>query len=232
MDKFLELPLPQKLLLLIVVLLVIGGGFYYAGIMPTYDQTNGQIARYRRLMSQYYKLKEFDSQAFKDKIAMEKKALLDKKRGYERLLPTKEELPEFIESLKQDADTAGLKLIKFTKMRKNIPGPSYMKIPIKIDVQGSYDQFISFLDTLASPTKRMVNIDSMDIKAFMPSLASVEKVVGDIGLLRVLRERENVRDLTASEEQAKQLILYEEAAKRTQLRISMNAFVFMYTGKR
>ena len=158
MDKFLELPLPQKLLILIILLLAVGGGIYYVGIMPAYDETNSQIVRYRRFMTQYYKLKEFDSKAFKDRIAKEKKEMQEKKESYERLLPTQAELPELIESLKQDADTAGLKLIKFTKSPNNIPGPSYVKIPIKINLVGTYSQFISFLDTLDSPTKRLVNI--------------------------------------------------------------------------
>jgi len=232
MDKFLELPLPQKLLAFVVLLALIGGGIYYAGIEPAYSQTGYQISRYRRFMTQYYKLKQFDSAAFKDKIHKEQKALQEKRASYERLLPTRAELPEFIESLKQDADTAGLELIKFMKKKKNIAGPSYVKIPIEIKVKGSYSQFISFLDTLSSPTKRLVNIEDFKIKTSIPRLTDVEKSIGDIGLLRVLRERESVRDLTSSEDQAKQLILFEEAAKRTILTVDMKAFVFMYTGKK
>ena len=136
-----------------------------------------------------------------------------------------------IESLKQDADTAGLKLIRFKKSPKNVPGKSYIKIPIEIKLTGTYSQFISFLDTLDSPAKRMINIENINIKARRPSLDSVEKDVGDIGLLRILRERESVRALTSSEEQAKRLILFEESAKRTSLSISLMAYVFMYTGK-
>lgn len=232
MDKFLELPLPQKLLAFAVILLIIGGGIYYAGIDSTYSQTSSQIGLYRRYMARYYKLKQFDSPAFKDKIIKERKGLKDKEASYERLLPTRAELPEFIESLKQDADTAGLELVRFRKMQKNIPGPSYIKIPIEITVKGSYSQFIAFLDSLASPTKRLVNIEDFNIKTTRPSLESVEKIIGDVGLLRVLRERENVRDLTSSEEQAKELILFEEASKRTLLTVRMKAFVFMYTGRK
>lgn len=232
MDKFLSMPLPQKLLAFVVLLAMVGGGIYYAGVEPAYSQTNYEIRRYRRYMAKYYHLKQFDSAAFKGRILKEQKALQNKRASYERLLPTQAELPEFIESLKSDADTAGLELIKFRKMKKNIPGPSYIKIPIEITVKGSYSQFISFLDTLSSPTKRLVNIEDFRISTAMPSLAKVEKNIGDVGLLRVLRERESVRDLTPSEEQAKQLILFEEAAKRTVLTVNMKAFVFMYTGKK
>ncbi len=232
MDKFLELPLPQKLLALVVVMVVVGGGTYYGLIDPVYTDTNSQIARYRRNMTRYYQLKRFDSPAFKQQIEKERKALEEKKASYERLLPTRAEVPEFIESLKTDADTAGLELVKFEKQKKNLRGPSYIKIPISIRVKGRYSQLIAFLDALAAPTKRLVNIESFQIKASMPNLRDVEKSIGDIGLLRVLKEREASRQLTPSEQQAKRLILFEEAAKRTVLDVSMKAFVFMYTGKK
>ena len=232
MDKFLELPLPQKLLALVGVLAVVGGASYYGLIDPVYSDTNNQIVRYRRNMTRYYKLKRFESPAFNQEIERERKELEEKRASYERLLPTRAEVPEFIESLKTDADTSGLEWISFEKQGKNINGPSYIKIPIAIRVRGHYSQLIAFLDAMAAPTKRMVNIESFDIKANMPKLSDVEKSIGDIGLLRVLREREAARQLTPSEQQAKRLILFEEAARRTILDVWIKAYVFRYAGKR
>ena len=231
MDKFLELPLPQKLLVMALLLAVVGGGFYFLLIQPQYDEASTYRYQLRRYISEYNKLKQFDSKAFRDEIAREKKAFMEKKKSYEKLLPTREELPEFIESLKQDADSAGLELVEFNRLPKNIPGPQYIKIPITIRVRGKYSQLLAFLDALSSPTKRLINIGDFDIKATMPSLRSIEQEIGDIGLLRVLKEKAQVRPLTPTEEQAKQLILYEEASRRTVLEVSMTAYVFMYTGK-
>lgn len=231
MDKFIELPLPQRLLALALVLAIIGGGGYFGLIQPTFDDIESNKGQLRHYMMEYNKLRQFDSDEFKKEIAREKKELEEKKRNYQRLLPTKEDLPEFIESLKQDADTAGLDLIEFKKLAKNIPGPQYIKIPIQIKLRGHFSQLLAFLDALAAPTKRLVNIGDFSIKAYMPPLNEVEKELGDIGLLRILKEKAAVRKLLPSEIQAKEIILYEEASKRTILDVSMTAYVFMYTGK-
>ena len=55
-------------------------------------------------------------------------------------------------------------------------------------------------------------------------------MAGDVGLLRVLMDRERARGLSPNEKYAKTVLLFEEVAKRTVLKAELTAMAYVYTG--
>jgi type IV pilus assembly protein PilO len=227
-DKFLELPLPQRLLVVGLVLAVLGGATYYLLISSTSDEIAVQGKKYKMLMTDYAQLKEYDSPEFKEKMDKERAEAQRRRAEYSKMLPREEELPNLIESIKADADAAGLVMSSFDPARKKEEGQGYRGMPFNIEVAGTYYQLVSFLSSLAAPSKRIVTIRNLDLD--LAPLGNLAQAAGDVGLLRLLLEREKSRGLSPNERYAKTVLMFEDTAKRVMLKARFTAMAYVYTG--
>jgi Tfp pilus assembly protein PilO len=230
MDRFLRLPLPQQLLVVGVGLALLGGATYYLLLSPISESIGKQARQYKLLMGEYAKLKEYDSPEFKEKLELEKAESVRKRAEYAKLLPREEELPALIESIKSDADATGLILSKFQPStdRNTIAGPGYRGMAFNIEVAGTFHQLVDFFQALSAPSKRIVLARQIDIRIVPPG--SLDRTAGDVGLLRILHEREQARGLTPNEKYAKSVLLFEEIAERSILQSRFQAIAYVYTG--
>lgn len=229
MDKFLALPLPQRLLVAGILLAVIGGTTYYLVISDVSDEISSQERRYRGLMAEYAKLKEYDSPEFRQRMEQERTEAVRKRSEYAKMLPPQEELPDLISSIKSDADGAGLVVVKFEPQRSEVEGEGYRGIPFGVEVTGSYPQLVSFFKALSAPSKRVVNAKDIKIDA-LTGMGKLASSASDVGLLRILADRQKRRGLTPQEEFAKTVLLFEEMAKKTVLKAQFTAMAYVYTG--
>jgi len=227
-DKFLEMPLPQRLLIVGLALALIGGAFYYLVISSVTDEIVNQNKKYKGVANEIAQLKEYDSQEFKTRMEQERAEAERRRAAYARILPREEELPDLISSIKADADGAGLIVSKMEPVKQREEGEGYRGIPFNLEVTGSYYQFLSFLQAVAAPGKRLINIK--DINISITSGQTMESVAGDVGLLRILKERERERGLTPSEKFVKSVLLFEEIARHVLLKADFVAMAYVYTG--
>lgn len=228
MERFLALPLPQRLFVVGIALGLVGGLTYYLLLSPISEEIGTQERKYRSAMSEYGKLKEFDSPDFRDRMNRERAEALRRKAEFEKMLPREEELPGLIASIKADADAAGLIMLRFEPTKSQVVGEGYRGISFGVEMTGTYSQFVNFLNALAAPSKRVIN--PKDLQLEIVSAGTLGGTAGDVGLLRVLNEREQRRGLTPQEQYVKKVLLYEEASKQTLLKIRFTAVAFVYTG--
>jgi len=227
-ERFLALSLPQRLLVVGIALAVLGGLSYYLLLAPLSEEIGVQDRKYRAAMAEYAKLKEFDAPEFRDRMTRERAEAIRRKAEFEKMLPREEELPNLIASIKADADAAGLVLTRFEPLKTAVAGEGYRGLPFGIEMTGSFQQFTNFLKALAAPAKRVIN--PQDLRVEVVSAGSLEGVAGDVGMLRVLNEREKRRGLTPQEQYAKKVLMFEEAARQPLLKIRFTAMAFVYTG--
>jgi Tfp pilus assembly protein PilO len=227
-DKFLELPLPQRILAVGVVLALLGGATYYLLISPVSDGISSQAKKYKALMTEYAQLKEYDSPEFKRRLEQERTDAIRKRVEYAKMLPREEELPDLITSIKADADSAGLIVSRFEPTHKKTGGDGYRGIPFNLSLLGTTSQFVTFLQALAQPSKRLINAKNLSIDTTTAS--GVQAAAGDVGLMRILMEREKSRGLNANEQYAKAVMEFEAEAKRSILKVDMTALAYVYTG--
>lgn len=228
MDRFLELPLPQRILVVGAALAVLGGATYYLLISPVSDGISSQAKKYKSLMAEYAQLKEYDSVEFKQRLDQERTDAIRKRAEYAKMLPREEELPDLITSIKADADTSGLVVARFEPSKKKEDGDGYRGIPFNLELVGTYSQMVAFLQALAQPSKRLVNAKNLSVNLVPPG--AMASTAGDVGLMRLLQERERARGLTPNERYAKTVLQFEELARRSVLKIEMTAFAYIYTG--
>lgn len=230
MEKFMAMPLPQRLMVVGLVVGVLGFAFHYVFIQDLTDQVAIHQQRYKRAMAEYGKLKEFDTPTFRQKLEQEKGWAMRKKAQFEKMLPEERELPDLIQSVKADADACGLMLVSFEPTRKQIEGPEYRGYEYKVKVQGEMSKLLTFLHALAGPTKRLVTGHNVKLAALGPAKGSL--IAEDVGLLRVLIEREKHRQLTPTEEYAKKVLMARQRSEMTVVVATMDLVAYVYTGGR
>jgi Tfp pilus assembly protein PilO len=231
MDRFLQLPLPQRLLVLGIAVAILGAAAYFLLLSPISDGIARQARQYKSLMGEYAKLKEYDSPEFKENLDRERAEAEQKRADYAKMLPPERELPDLISSIKADADATGLVMVRFSPGggRQGVEtGPGYRGLPFSIEVLGTTHQLIAFFQSLAAPSKRIVNVKDLDMRIVPP--AQAERTASDVGALRILMERERTRGLTPTERFAKTVLLFAEVAERSVLQARFTAMAYVYTG--
>lgn len=230
MDKFLELPLPQRLLLTGVIIALLGGGFYYLLLSPMSVEIDTATRKFTVKLGEYNKLKEFEDPQFQIKMEQEKRENLKKQAAFREMLPTEEQIPSLIKSIKADADSSGLNIIKFEPLWERVNANYYAKIPIKMEVMGTFFQFINFLQAIAAPQKRIVTVRDIEIDTVSVSADYVQNTIGTTGALRILKEKEQARGLSPAESYFKALLLYEEQSKSALINAKFKTYAIIYTG--
>jgi len=228
LNKFLELPLPQRLLVVGVVLALVGGASYYLLISSVGDDISKEAKRYKTLMNDYAVLKEYDSAEFRERMEKERTEAAAKKSEYEKMLPRQAGIPDFISTLKADADATELVLARFEPVEELESGQGYHGVSFALEIVGSWQQLVRYLLAIAAPNKRIVNIKRLQIESHLP--AETDALIAEVGVLRVLKERQRERQLTPAESQLMTMLMYEELSKHIQLRASFVATAYVYTG--
>ena len=230
MDRFQAIPLQQKLLAAVVALLLLAGGVYFLGISPLEDGIGGIKAKHNKLAQEHQKLAQYKQKEKLAKLQEEEEAEIAKIDENKNLLPTEDQLPEFIQSIKSDADVAGLEILRFELGERELED-YYSRIPVKIKVVGTSLQLITFLKTLAAPNKRIVNIADLNIKKLSSDLSKMRAFLGETDEVRALRSIRPDRTLTPQEERAYKIAEYEAASKLSLINASFTAYAFSYTGQ-
>lgn len=161
MEQFNAMPFPQKIGVLVGMMAMVAGLFYYAMIMPEDDLAAQAESQKLQAQSEIDKLnKEVTGKGSKDhdkKVADLKKEEADQKKK----LPTAEELVAFITGLSKQ--TGKLKLLSFDKGKPN-EQDYYIEIPIKMKVEGTFKELISFMKQIAKKDARVVNLRGLKVK--------------------------------------------------------------------
>lgn len=236
MDKFLKLPLYQRLLIVGVALAVFAGGYFFAVITPTQDSIKAEEAKSKRVQVEYNSLSAYKDKETRENLSKEFEEEERKIDENKKMLPSEEEIPTFIISIKADADLAGLEILKF-ETKAAMEEDYYKRIPITMEVRGNFHQIVKFFKTLAAPKKRIVNITDLDIQRPPLILSDLKRLMGQSNLQRqeeqLIENKKNKADGkrdTAAEARRRNLRDWEEARKMDAFTATFVASAFSYTG--
>jgi len=175
LQKLTRLKTPVKIAAtagLVAVILGIYGGLFYLDIE---DQIKGARARQQQLKGEKdnYEKRKREYQAYRTELTQ----LQQEQRELLKALPKKAEIPTFLSNLQEQAELAGLEIVSLTIEAEN-PMELYIRIPVRIEVRGSYHSITKFFKNL-SELPRIVNVESLSL--------SVEKA--DLGTSPRMRAR-------------------------------------------
>lgn len=159
-ERFSKLPNAQKYGALVLVLALFGAGFYFM----FYSELSDQADRFRKQATALevektsYEEKKQKYMAFRAEV----NKLLQEQKEREKELPTRAEIPSFLQSLHAQAEFAGLNIISFRKKPEQRRG-FYATIPVHMVISGSYHQVSKFFYSIGT-LKRIVNVRDLLLK--------------------------------------------------------------------
>jgi type IV pilus assembly protein PilO len=164
LQKLTRLKTPIKIAITAGLVAAILGG--YAGIfyLEIQDGIKGARARQQQLKGEKdnYEKRKREYQAYRTELTQ----LQQEQRELLKALPKKAEIPTFLSNLQEQAELAGLEIISLTIEAEN-PMDLYIRIPVRIEVRGTYHTITKFFKNL-SELARIVNVEGLSL--------SVEKV--------------------------------------------------------
>jgi type IV pilus assembly protein PilO len=164
LQKLLRLKTPVKIAATLgVIAIIIGayGGLFYLDIE---DQIKGARVRNGQLQTEKnnYETRKREYQAYRTELTQ----LQQEQRDLLKALPKKAEIPTFLSNLQEQAELAGLEIVSLSIDAEN-PMELYIRIPVHIEVRGTYHSITKFFKNL-SELPRIVNVEKLAL--------SVEKV--------------------------------------------------------
>ena len=164
LQKLLRLKTPIKIaatLGLMIVIVGAYGGLFYLDIEDQIKAAHNRAAQLRTEKSNYETRKR-EYQAYRTELTQ----LQQEQRDLLKALPKKAEIPTFLSNLQEQAELAGLEIVTLTIDAEN-PMQLYIRIPVRIDVRGTYHSITKFFKNL-SELPRIVNVERLSL--------SIEKV--------------------------------------------------------
>ncbi len=173
-ERFAAAPLSAKLGVLAGALVLLFGGYYYFFFSDMQDE-RGQLEQKADALQKEKKDYEHRKQeylAFRNEVNQ----LLEEQKELLRVLPKRDDIEQFIESVQSQIELSGLS--KVSSVRENAqPVDMYLKIPIRMSLLGTYHQINRFFKNVGD-LKRIVNIEDLalapaaDLSALASSAAS------------------------------------------------------------
>src|SRR5581483_1751901 len=105
-----------------------------------------------------YEKRKVEYLAFRNEV----NALLEEQKELLRVLPKKDDIEQFIESVQAQIELAGLSKVASVR-EAAMPVEMYVKIPIKMSLTGSYHQINHFFKQIGD-LKRIVNIEDLSLE--------------------------------------------------------------------
>lgn len=234
MERFSEIPSQQKAVLLVLLMLLMAGGLYFTVLSPQEQRISSFRAQYTQLSQEHEQLAQYKKRDMLEKLQQEEKDEAQRIAENRKMLPSKAELPQFIHSIKSDADSVSLTIHRF-EVRKTEIKDYYARIPIDVRAIGTYPQLIAFFKTLAAPSKRIVNIKDIEVNDIPADDTMLRDLLGDTDELRALDEATDLApdDVPSSEEHARylKLLRYEALNSQAFIDAKFKVYAFSYTGR-
>ncbi len=157
LQKLTRLKTPVKIAAtagLVAIILGAYGGLFYLDIQ---DQIKGAHTRQAQLKGEKdnYEKRKREYQAYRAELTQ----LQQEQRELLKALPKKAEIPTFLSNLQEQAELAGLEIVSLTIEAEN-PMELYIRIPVRIEVRGTYHSITKFFKNL-SELPRIVNVEDL-----------------------------------------------------------------------
>ena len=226
LEQFLKLTPLQKAGVFAAILALVYGGGYFMLVDPqitSADQAKGEL---RKLEGELQALQAVAKPSVLAKLRKLKDELVEKDKDNRKLLPTRDEVPDFIEQVEVDARAMGLRVRRFERL-KTRQTPMVNAIPVKMEVAGSMIDFIKFLRVYASAQRRIIHLKKLNLQIVQPEYGKLAK---ELRASRPITEQKDVAKSPA-EFVMERIQVAELARKRTRIVATFTAYAFIWTGE-
>jgi type IV pilus assembly protein PilO len=168
LQKLLRLKTPVKIAATLGVIVLLIGAYVGLFYLDKQDQIKGAQARKAQLQGEKssYETRKREYQAYRTELTQ----LQQEQRDLLKALPKKAEIPTFLSNLQEQAELSGLEIVSLT-IDAEQPAELYIRIPVRIEVRGTYHSITKFFKNL-SELPRIVNVEKLTLSVDKAEYAS------------------------------------------------------------
>ena len=159
LQKLLRLKTPVKIAATVGLMVIIVGAYGGLFYLDVEDQIKGARARGAQLLGEKsnYETRKREYQAYRNELVQ----LQQEQRDLLKALPRRAEIPTFLSNLQEQAELSGLEIVSLSIDAEN-PMELYIRIPVRIQVRGTYHSITKFFKNL-SELPRIVNVEKLSL---------------------------------------------------------------------
>ncbi|MBN2803498.1 MAG: type 4a pilus biogenesis protein PilO [Deltaproteobacteria bacterium] len=159
LDQFLKMPLSKKLAILGILVVMIGFLFWQFYYSPLKSELDAKKSEHSRILQ---KLKEVEIQKKTYDEDLQKREDLKNASVKQRLmLPVTTEMASFVQNINSVAELTGLDIISVKPLEAS-PDKYYSRIPVELNLEGSYLQIGKFFYQVGK-LDRIINIENITL---------------------------------------------------------------------
>jgi len=157
--KLQKLNAPKKAAVTLAAIALVGLLFYQLFYSDLDTKISSAKAHHAALEEERdgYQRRRREYLAFRQEL----KGLEDEQREILRALPKRAEIPTFLANVQEQAELAGLEVLS-VDIGQEVVQDLYLKIPVKMEVRGSYHQVARFFRNVGE-MRRIVNVENLTI---------------------------------------------------------------------
>ncbi len=159
LEKFMNLPTPQKALIFIVLMALIAAGWYNFFYQETASALNRESATTSKLNKDLLAENDIEQniEIYKQEIAV-----LERSRDELRQrLPDNAKIAELLQQVHDQAKITGLEMSRFQRGKPE-EMPMYTRIPVNMELNGTFNEITAFFYYLGK-LKRIVNVENISL---------------------------------------------------------------------
>lgn len=229
MDQFMKLPPGQKAAVLAAILAVMGLGMYFLFVDPQVGRAEKATADLKKVQKELTDLKSQANPQDLAKAHKERDELDEKNKEAKKMLPSTDEVPNFIDSVQGDALRVGLRIRKFERLGEESQD-SYNSIPIRMVVEGKFLDIVNFLRTYAGPDRRVMHVRDLTLEVINADAETMKSKLaaarGELGTGTDRAAAKSPEQLLANAIQVADL-----SRDLSTVRATFTAYAFVWTGK-
>ena len=159
LQKLLRLKTPVKIAATVGVMVAILGAYGGLFYLDVQDQIKAAQAKQEQLKIEKdnYEKRKREYLAYRSELTQ----LQQEQRDLLKALPKRAEIPTFLSNIQEQAELAGLEIVSLTIDAEN-PQELYVRIPVRIEVRGSYHTITKFFKNI-SELPRIVNVENLSL---------------------------------------------------------------------
>jgi len=159
LQKLLRLKTPVKIAATLGVIVLLAGAYIGLFYLDIEDQIKGARARANQLQGEKsnYETRKREYQAYRTELTQ----LQQEQRDLLKALPKRAEIPTFLSNLQEQAELSGLEIVSLS-IDAEQPSDLYIRIPVRIDLRGTYHSITKFFKNL-SELPRIVNVQRLSL---------------------------------------------------------------------
>lgn len=159
LQKLLRLKTPVKIAATVGVMVAILGAYGGLFYLDVQDQIKAAQAKQEQLKIEKdnYEKRKREYLAYRSELTQ----LQQEQRDLLKALPKRAEIPTFLSNIQEQAELAGLEIVSLT-IDAESPQELYVRIPVRIEVRGSYHTITKFFKNI-SELPRIVNVENLSL---------------------------------------------------------------------